>query len=167
MEPTEQKIFAQLKAVLDPELRVPITELGMVRHVLLTHDTIVVDLVATFLGCPALGMIQKAAQQSLMGAYPDKKVSIHWDMTSPWTPNAITPSGRDLLRTFGIAVADSSSLISCPYCGFEGAHQKEGDFGTSLCRALYYCNECHSTFEVMKHKQIDPSLVFPRHQVTG
>jgi ATP-binding protein involved in chromosome partitioning len=51
-EPTPQQITEALGKVIDPELKRPVTELDMVRDVLVENDHITVTIAVTVAGCP-------------------------------------------------------------------------------------------------------------------
>ena len=49
---TEDQIRTALAEVMDPEIRRPITDLGMVDGIVIAADTITVKLLLTVAGCP-------------------------------------------------------------------------------------------------------------------
>ena len=73
----------------------------------------------------------------------------------PWTTERITPEGRRKLRASGFAPpVPGEELIlpvaaQCPYCGSQHT-ALENPFGPTLCRAIYYCHDCHQPFEQFK-----------------
>ncbi len=68
--PTTELIQAALSTVNDPEIRRPITELGMVRDITITTDLVTVGIFLTVAGCPMKETITKevtAAVQTVPG----------------------------------------------------------------------------------------------------
>lgn len=137
-----------LRTVKDPEIPViAITDLGIVADVRVRDGIVEVDLMPTFAGCPALNLIERAVETALLDAgAPEAKVAF---VNSPaWTTDRLSEEGRAQLRSFGIAPPVGGS-VPCPFCG--SAHtRRESAFGPTLCRSVYYCDECHNPFELMK-----------------
>jgi ring-1,2-phenylacetyl-CoA epoxidase subunit PaaD len=152
MSLTPQQVLSHLASVYDPELTVSITDLGIVRQVDIADRLITIELIPTFLGCPALNFIKQDAYNTLCRVYPEMTIVVEWNLDQKWSPENITPDGRAALKNLGISVPSVGDVISCPYCGESFAVTKENEFGSSLCRALFYCNSCHNTFDLMKHK---------------
>jgi ATP-binding protein involved in chromosome partitioning len=65
------RALAALARVIDPELRAPLTELGMVGEIIETGDSVSVEIKLTIVGCPASGRIQADAERELAAEYPD------------------------------------------------------------------------------------------------
>ncbi len=59
---------AALARVIDPELRRPITELGMVAGVSADDDTVLIGLKLTIVGCPAADRIERDVRQAAVDA---------------------------------------------------------------------------------------------------
>jgi ATP-binding protein involved in chromosome partitioning len=71
------RIRRALDAVIDPELRKPITELGMVGDIDVDGDAVSINLKLTIVGCPAAARIERdtiAAAKSVAGV---ESVSVH------------------------------------------------------------------------------------------
>lgn len=62
-----EQVFAALAAVIDPELRLPITELGMVGEIKISKDAVSAEIKLTVVGCPAAERIKADAEQALSG----------------------------------------------------------------------------------------------------
>ena len=111
----------------------------------------------TFAGCPALAVMQTEVENRVrqLGA---AEVRVRLVLSPPWSSDWITPAAGEKLRAFGLAPAlPRNGLIqimfseeaTCPYCG--SAHTRlKNSFGPTLCRALYYCNDCQQPFEQFK-----------------
>lgn len=62
------RVRSALERVIDPELRRPITELGMVSGVSVDDDSVVVGLKLTIVGCPAADRIERDVRQAAVDA---------------------------------------------------------------------------------------------------
>ncbi len=139
---TEQAVREALGRVMDPEIpTISIVDLGMVDEVRVHAEHVEVALLPTFLGCPALDLIEEA----VLKAIPSAVVTFRHD--PPWSTERITEAGKEGLRRFGIAPPDD--VVRCPRCGSEQV-LAENLFGPTRCRAIYYCRACRSPFEAFK-----------------
>ena len=71
-----EQVFAALAAVIDPELRLPITELGMVGDISVGLDTVRAEIKLTVVGCPAAERIRADAEQALAGVATGRAVEV-------------------------------------------------------------------------------------------
>jgi ATP-binding protein involved in chromosome partitioning len=62
------RVQAALAKVIDPELRRPITELGMIAGVAVDDDTVAIGLKLTIVGCPAADRIERDVRQAAVAA---------------------------------------------------------------------------------------------------
>jgi ring-1,2-phenylacetyl-CoA epoxidase subunit PaaD len=155
--PLEAVVAARLLEVDDPEIPgVSIVDLGMVHRVTIGPDTIRVELLPTFVGCPALDVLRASVAARLAGLARD--VLVEFTYSEPWTASRITPAGREQLRERGFApplVVDPDRALpllpvaECPFCGSRRG-TLENAFGPTLCRAIYYCADCRQPFEQFK-----------------
>lgn len=142
-------VHRALADVRDPEIpAVSIVELGMVRAVTLGDRGISIELLPTFIGCPALDLIRDAVE-ARMAAFA-RPVDVTFSLAVPWTTDRITPEGRERLRQAGFAppVTDPSHT-RCPHCGSANVAM-DNLFGPTKCRSLYYCRACRQPFEQFK-----------------
>ena len=157
-ESTQATILQILDGILDPEIPViSIVELGMVRQAWVEDDKIHVSIAPTFSGCPALELIQEQIRSSLNEAgFPTIDIEIVY--SPPWSSDDISPPGRQKLKSFGISppvyhqgliqIALQEPVV-CPYCDSTDTTLKNS-FGSTRCRAIYYCNHCKQPFEQFK-----------------
>jgi ring-1,2-phenylacetyl-CoA epoxidase subunit PaaD len=148
----EQMLWSALDEVKDPEIpSISIVELGMVNQVRLEDGYVRVEMTPTFVGCPAIGMIQQEVKEQLAALDGIREVEVVVTMDPPWTTDRITPEGRKKLREFGIAppVNGDAVVPDCPYCG-AGDGEVHNWFGPTACRAIFYCQRCRQPFEGMK-----------------
>lgn len=144
-EPNRQAVLEALAAVADPEIpAVSIVDLGMVEDVRVDDDAIRIELLPTFVGCPALDAIQLAVEEKL--AAFDRPVEVEFGFRVPWTTDRITPKGRERLRASGFAPPDEAT---CPFCGSADV-VLDNLFGPTQCRSLRYCRACRQPFESFK-----------------
>jgi len=154
---TEAQIWKILDQVKDPEIPpVSLVEMGMIRQVCVEGDKIEVELIPTFLGCPAIQFMQAEIESRLTEAGA-AKVEVEISLTS-WTSDRISANGRQKLKEFGLAPPPYhqgeleialSAPVSCPNCDSYRVALKNS-FGPTLCGAIYYCNNCQQPFERFK-----------------
>ena len=152
-------VMAALSDVADPEIpAVSIVELGMVGGVDVEPDRIRVELLPTFVGCPALELIRAAVEERL--ACFGRQVDVETSFAEPWTSDRISLAGREKLRRSGFAPpphlgADRAlpmlgeAPVRCPYCG-SARTTLENVFGPTQCRSIRHCAECRQPFEAFK-----------------
>ena len=157
----ERRVREALEGVADPEIPAcSITDLGMVERVAVTADAVEVDLLPTFVGCPAKDLIGRDVRAALQGAADGREVRIRFVHDPPWTTDRITERGRERLRGFGIAPhwdrpatvpLMTKAAVSCPFCGSEDT-LLESRWGPTPCRAQHWCRSCRNPFEGFKEK---------------
>ena len=137
-----------LADVPDPEIPVvSVIDLGMVEAIDVSADAIRVELLPTFVGCPAVDAIRSAIAARLAGF--GRPVEVELTFRVPWTSDRITPQGRDRLRASGFAPPGDGTALVCPYCG-SGNVALDNLFGPTQCRSLRYCRDCRQPFEQFK-----------------
>lgn len=142
-----------LAEVPDPEIpMISVVDLGIIRAVERDDARVRVEVMPTFVACPALDIIRETIRERLVGLAPI--VEVVTTFAEPWTTERITPEGRRKLRASGFAppVPGEEMLpvaVECPYCGSYHTGL-ENPFGPTLCRAIYYCHDCHQPFEQFK-----------------
>ena len=159
-EPTDKgtTIMSWLEEVKDPEIPVlSVVDLGIVTKVEATGDKVRVTITPTFVGCPALDML-KGDIRKVLEAHGEKEVQVDVTIDPPWTTDRISEKGRLALKQFGLAPPPSRKLFEdldileharCPRC--DGVNTElRSPFGSTLCRAIYYCADCRESFEQFK-----------------
>jgi ring-1,2-phenylacetyl-CoA epoxidase subunit PaaD len=143
----ESAVRAALSEVVDPEIpTLSIVDLGIVESVRVDARGIEVELLPTFVGCPALEMIRSTVEDRLAGF--GRSVRVDFTYSVPWTTDRLTPRGHEGLRRAGIA-SPTTGIVTCPHCGSERVAM-DNLFGPTLCRSLYYCRDCRQPFEAFK-----------------
>ena len=148
-----------LADVADPELpMVSVMDLGMVERVEVDATGIHVELLPTFVGCPALDLIRGAVEDRLRVF--GRPVDVRFGYRVPWTSDRITGGGRRKLHEAGFAppgatppdepvLLQLSAVVACPHCGSRRT-VLENLFGPTQCRAIYHCTACRQPFEHFK-----------------
>ncbi len=143
----EAAVRLALAEVMDPELpMVSIADLGMIGDVSV-GSTIRVGLLPTFVGCPALAMIQTSVEDRL--AAFGRPVDVRASFEVPWTSERITPAGLAALAAAGIAPPTTLEATRCPHCA-SAQVVRDSLFGPTQCRSLFYCRACRQPFEALK-----------------
>ena len=146
--PTEAQVRAALAEVADPELPVAsVVDLGMVERVVVEGGRIEVDLLPTFIGCPALELIESSVTERL--AAFGVPVEVAFTRHVPWTSDRISAAGLDRLRQAGIAPPLDPAVMRCPWCD-SARVVMDSAFGPTQCRSLFYCRDCRNPFEALK-----------------
>ena len=155
-----EQVWEALAEIPDPEIPViSLVELGVIRGVEVENGRVRVDFTPTFLGCPAVEVMQTAMAERIreLGAEPEVRVLAD----DSWSTDRITPAGREKLREAGFAppapreagaptlVQLQSQAFRCPYCGSSDT-TLENIFGPTPCRSLRYCKSCRQPFEQFK-----------------
>jgi ring-1,2-phenylacetyl-CoA epoxidase subunit PaaD len=158
---TEDAIREALSAVMDPEIPTcSITDLGIVNDVRISDDRIEIDLLPTFVGCPALDVIREDVEAAIRKLTSDADLHVRFVNDPPWTTDRISVGGREALSGFGITPPvllriGRKETLTCPYCG-SNQTVLESAFGPTPCRTVHYCNSCRNPFEGFKTKQVSP-----------
>jgi ring-1,2-phenylacetyl-CoA epoxidase subunit PaaD len=167
--PDAEAIRAVLDGVADPEIpNVSIVELGMIGRIEADDRSIEVELLPTFVGCPALELIRASIEDRLAG--DGRAVRVQVSFATPWSSDRISPAGREKLQRSGFAppppvragralpmldlpALDAGTLraevVRCPFCGSERT-TLESPFGPTQCRSIRHCGSCRQSFEAFK-----------------
>ena len=144
----EAAVLDCLAVVHDPEIpTVSIVDLGIVERVAVTPRAIEVELLPTFVGCPALEVIRQSVTDALAGF--DRPVEVAFTWRVPWTSDRISERGRTRLAAAGFAPPAEPAAVRCPYCASSSVAM-DSAFGPTLCRSLFYCRACRQPFEAFK-----------------
>ena len=155
---TREAVWEALAEVPDPEIPVvSVVDLGLVHAVELVGERLRVELLPTFVGCPALELIRQSVAERLAGMAPRVEVEMTFEV--PWTSDRITADGRRKLRESGFAPPGGSRPLfatipvrpsaACPWCGSADT-TLENLFGPTLCRSVFWCTRCRQPFEQFK-----------------
>src|ERR671917_211347 len=113
-QPTPEQITEALGKVIDPELKKPVTELGMVRNVDVDRSHIAVTIALTVPGCPLRNSFEEQVQRELLPLPGIETASTEFDVMSPDEKAALTARLRGGVneRTKGISLDRSTRVIA-------------------------------------------------------
>ena len=163
----EQKIWKLLEEVYDPEIPVlSVVDLGIVRKVALAplsegeKQEVKLTITPTYSGCPAMDVIKTEIRLKLM-EHGYNPVHIEQALSPAWATDWMTAAGKEKLKEYGIAPPNpkqqfchikeffEEESVQCPRC--HSYHtQLVSRFGSTACKALYQCNDCHEPFDYFK-----------------
>jgi ring-1,2-phenylacetyl-CoA epoxidase subunit PaaD len=155
-----EEVWAALAEIPDPEIPVvSLVDLGVVRDVEVKDGHVRIEFTPTFLGCPALEVMQAAMSERVEALGAEAEVEVVLD--DSWSTDRITPEGREKLRAAGFAppaprgetkpelLQLQRGSFRCPYCG-SAETRLENIFGPTPCRSIRYCPSCRQPFEQFK-----------------
>lgn len=158
----EDKIWNWLREVTDPEIPVlNIVEMGIARNVEIEDDKVIIKITPTYSGCPAMSAIEKEVNLKMVEKGLDN-FEVKKDFSETWTTDWMTEEAKGKLKEYGIAPPGKTSedddflkslkstkVVPCPYCDSLDT-KLQSEFGSTACKAQYYCNECDEPFEHFK-----------------
>ena len=154
----KQRVYELLRDVKDPEIPVlSLVDLGVITAVDVVGDRVTIEMTPTFVGCPALEMMQTEIRDVLLKD-GISNVDINISYKRPWNSDMISEEGRQSLKKFGLAPPPPRQLfidldvlehVVCPRCGNSNTELRN-TFGPTLCRSIHYCNDCREAFEQFK-----------------
>ncbi len=99
-----ERYWAALSEVQDPEMPVNLVDLGLIYGISEQDGVVDVDLTFTAMGCPASEFILDDVRERLLreSGVREVRVNVVWD--PPWTVSRMTEAGRDALESWGLAV---------------------------------------------------------------
>jgi len=155
-------VWQILETVMDPEVPVlSVVDLGIIRKVeVQDEETVTVIVTPTYTGCPATEVINISIRMALLEA-GFKHITIQTTLSPAWTTEWLTEAGRQKLKAYGIAPPNPQQIVcsidafqeeeavQCPQCG---SHHTTiiSRFGSTACKALYRCKDCHEPFDYFK-----------------
>ena len=155
---TVDEIYQWLEEVKDPEIPVlSLVDLGVITSIAIAGETVKIEMTPTFVGCPALDLMQREITETLQ-ARGIHKVAITVSFRQPWSSDKISEKGKLALKKFGLAPPPSAGIfqdidllehVACPRCNDTNTELRN-TFGPTLCRSIHYCHTCKEAFEQFK-----------------
>lgn len=161
MKTEKDEILGYLMEVKDPEVpALSIVDLGIVRDVEISGKDLEVTITPTYSGCPAM----KTIQDEIISALKSRgfnNVLVRTVFSPVWTTAWLSDEARGKLKAYGIAppaktgddefipLMINTDSVSCPYCDSDDTVLRSR-FGSTACKALYFCNSCKEPFEYFK-----------------
>jgi ring-1,2-phenylacetyl-CoA epoxidase subunit PaaD len=161
MKFTTDQIRALLCEIPDPEVpAISVVDLGVVRDIRISENLVEVDITPTYSGCPALKTMEEQIRKKLLDHGLQSQIKTVFKPA--WTTDWMTDSTKQKLKEYGIAPPPKLSFehlhpfsiqekkqLECPFCNSENNHLTS-QFGSTACKALYFCDNCHQPFEHFK-----------------
>lgn len=157
---TEAVVWRILEQVKDPEVPVlSVVDLGIVRNVQISGKQIQLTITPTYSGCPAMDAISMDIRLKLI-EHGFRHVHIQQQLSPAWTTDWMSESGKQKLKTFGIAPPNpaqqfcktelfAEEAVQCPRC--DSYHTElVSQFGSTACKSMYRCLDCHEAFDHFK-----------------
>jgi len=92
--PTQENILQALSSVIDPEIGISITDLGLIYDIQIEGGRVGVKMTLTTVGCPLASRLVQQAQEAMEGVegISEARVELVWD--PPWNPSMMTEEAR-------------------------------------------------------------------------
>lgn len=146
-----KQIWEALETVQDPELPISVTDLGLIQEVTVDGSFVRVRMIPTYSACPAIEVMRQDIRRRLLDIPGIDHVDVQLSFEQPWTMDRMSDRGRRQLVEHGLSMPAKRRLepVECPFCGSTST-VLENLFGPTLCRAIYYCNNCKNPVERFK-----------------
>jgi len=160
MTVSKEDIYDLIKEIPDPEIPViTISELGVIRDVMVDGENVEVKITPTYSGCPAMQRMENDIRE-VLHKNNIENIKITTVYSPPWTTDWITDEAKEKLRKYGIAppekttedkswLSGKSKIVKCPRCGPSNT-KLISQFGSTACKALYQCLYCLEPFDYFK-----------------
>lgn len=157
---TDDEVRALAATVTDPEIPVlSIEDLGILRDGHLEPDgTVRLTITPTYSGCPAMDTI-RADLATVFAQAGHEKVQVDLVLSPAWTTDWMSEAGKAKLEEYGIAPPTGKAghggpirlglTVKCPQCHSLNTREMSR-FGSTSCKALYVCQDCHEPFDYFK-----------------
>lgn len=165
MSYSSDQVRELLREVKDPEIpSVDIVGLGIVRDISVDGTSVEVKITPTYSGCPAMHQIENEVAQCLRErGFSEVAVTRvhHPAWTTEWMSEeakqqmkaaGIAPPGAvkvDSLVTINALAGGERGEVLCPFCESKSTELRS-EFGSTACKALYFCNACCQPFDHFK-----------------
>jgi len=95
---TEKKVWPVLSKVLDPELNIPITEMGLIYKIDLKNKGVKITMTLTTPGCPLFGLIETEIKGRLKKlGFKEKDITLKLTFDPPWDMNKMSKRAKAML----------------------------------------------------------------------
>ncbi|MCR4326748.1 MAG: metal-sulfur cluster assembly factor [Candidatus Roizmanbacteria bacterium] len=88
------KIWEKLHEIPDPELHIPLVEMGLIYDLKEENGTVTVTMTLTTIGCPLYGTIQKLIEDKLRELPEVRSVQLNLTFDPPWSMDMMTMEAR-------------------------------------------------------------------------
>ena len=144
------QIWDWLDTVPDPEIPViSVVDLGVVRDVVVSGESVEVTITPTYTGCPAMSVIAFDIEMALAQKGVEK-IILKTQIAPAWTTDWLSAKGRVLLEDYGIAPPQAAGGPKrCPQCKSPNV-ERISQFGSTPCKAQWRCQSCMEPFDYFK-----------------
>ena len=160
----QQRAHEVAASVTDPEMpMLTLEDLGVLRGVEVTGESVAVTITPTYSGCPAMATMRDDLVHRLQDdGFDDVEVRV--SLSPAWSTDWITDRGRQALTDQGLSAPGPAPsyagpvplsllprrrALTCPRCG-SAQVELTSEFGPTACKALYRCAACLEPFEHVK-----------------
>lgn len=155
----EEHLYPILETVPDPEIPVlSLLDLGVIREAVEKDGMVYVKMTPTYSGCPATDVMADDIKAAF--AKEGKKAEVELILSPAWSTDWISEEGLQKMEAYGIARPLSEShdkaallggakKVKCPQCKSTNT-QLVSQFGSTPCKALFKCDDCHEPFDYFK-----------------
>lgn len=91
---TKAQILETLKNVIDPEIGINISDLGLVYTAEEKNGQIDVKMTMTTAACPMGNMLKDQAKNAIKKQFPDKTVNVELVWTPPWNSDMMSDDAK-------------------------------------------------------------------------
>jgi metal-sulfur cluster biosynthetic enzyme len=92
--PTPDEVYSALAKVYDPELALPVTDLGLVYDIQVNESRADVKMTLTTMGCPMAGTLTEYAKRAVLEVpgITEANIELIWD--PPWSVDMMSDEAR-------------------------------------------------------------------------
>lgn len=95
MKGLEKKVYEKLDKVIDPELNISITELGLIYKVEVIENEAIITMTLTSIGCPLFYLFEDQIQTKVKEVKEIKVVKINLVFDPVWTIERMSKKAKD------------------------------------------------------------------------
>ncbi|PSQ42144.1 metal-sulfur cluster biosynthetic enzyme [Halobacteriales archaeon SW_7_68_16] len=97
-------VWAELRAIQDPEMPISIVDLGLLYGVTVEDGRATVDMTLTYTGCPARELLTGTVEARVASVEGIESVDLRLVWSPGWSVDMVTEAGKEDLREFGVSV---------------------------------------------------------------
>lgn len=94
---TEERVRAELRNVVDPEIGIDMVSLGLIYNVRIEGSTVYVTMTLTSPGCPVAGMFLNAVHAALMSIPGVSDAKVDLTFSPPWDPRTMASEDAKMM----------------------------------------------------------------------
>lgn len=92
--PLKEQIWKKLREIPDPELHIPLVDMGLIYKLEEENGTVIVTMTLTTIGCPLYGTIQKLIEDKLHELPEVREVQLNLTFNPPWSMDMMSEEAR-------------------------------------------------------------------------